>query len=144
MYVSSHKLISIINRCHLGLSLGDVGIVIGVVGDEQHFWKINKIHIHIFIYTCQQIIKAHMPYTCLTFNPFLLINTYAIIGVIAEDMWGKTLFFGAAWKGLTMNIMDKTAKATKMMCYISNIALCNVGRTIHPPSNSGFFWDRIW
>lgn len=36
-YISSHQLVCIVDGGHSCLSLGDEGVVIGVVGDEQHF-----------------------------------------------------------------------------------------------------------
>lgn len=38
-HVSCHQLLSIIDRSYCRLSLGDEGVVVGVVGDEQHLWK---------------------------------------------------------------------------------------------------------
>lgn len=38
-HVSCHQLLSIIDRSDCRLSLGDEGVVVGVVGDEQHLWK---------------------------------------------------------------------------------------------------------
>lgn len=35
-HVSSHQLLRVVDRRHGCLSLGDVGVVVGVIGDEQH------------------------------------------------------------------------------------------------------------
>lgn len=47
-HISSHQLFRIIDRSYGCFSLGDVGVVIGVVGDQQHFCqKKRKIAIYV-------------------------------------------------------------------------------------------------
>lgn len=43
-HISSHQLLCVVDRGHSCLSLGDVGVVVGVVGDEQHLWKSQHKH----------------------------------------------------------------------------------------------------
>ena len=38
-HIRGHELVSVIDGGYGRLSLGDVGVVKGVAGDEQHFWS---------------------------------------------------------------------------------------------------------
>lgn len=114
-HISSHQLFRIIDRSYGCFSLGDVGVVIGVVGDQQHF--------------CQREER--------------LQSMWLRSALFWYGQWIKRQELDAEYTGSlqweNMPMLLDLILTTWILGHPSTQPIIQ-----HSPSSSGFCWDRIW